>query len=372
MKSTTIALNLLIATIGLLGAESPFSGTVRFVHSDDPQRKIHGADIIKGHHSLSVATFIPTDLSGTPVFGQLPGLNQRDDSQFKDIRKTSNENLSKGHSYVVRLKNGHKFPVIIPKFALNQAAALRYAKRIGIAVGQLPQHMGLKIPKIELTRGKGAWSARSASPQGIRGSIGRMKESIDEGWFEEALMHEMAHITLDHLKNHPRWLAAQRADEEFISSYAKRYPSREDIASTYNAWFVLRYRSARVPGNVVSKIAKTIPNRLEFFDSLNLDMSNVQSDNTLISVGDEILPSLRSVNKFVYSVRNYPTIEVWRFGNNAPRTAFTVGGKNDTMDRSFENGFHLWSDKHGLLWSDQFRFPHVRKGDEWISLSKLR
>ena len=66
------------------------------------------------------------------------------------------------------------------------------------------------------------------------------------------------------------WKGAVRADENFISNYARDYPGREDIAESAVAWMAARCRKERQAPNEflpkVKDIETTIPNRLNYFD----------------------------------------------------------------------------------------------------------
>ena len=68
------------------------------------------------------------------------------------------------------------------------------------------------------------------------------------------------------------WRAAQKADDEFISTYAKEHPTEEDIAESFLVWMALRYRTDRISESDVNKILKAIPNRIKYFDEQEFDM----------------------------------------------------------------------------------------------------
>src|SRR6185503_11727901 len=61
-------------------------------------------------------------------------------------------------------------------------------------------------------------------------------------------------------------------DPEFISTYARDNPTREDVAESILTWLAVRYRGSRISLSLSNTIATTIPNRLAYFDSLNLEM----------------------------------------------------------------------------------------------------
>ncbi|MCY4511527.1 MAG: hypothetical protein OXG35_31870, partial [Acidobacteria bacterium] len=61
---------------------------------------------------------------------------------------------------------------------------------------------------------------------------GRGQEYLRDGFLEEVLFHEGAHVSLQNHEEEPGWLAAQAADPEFISDYARDNPDREDVAES--------------------------------------------------------------------------------------------------------------------------------------------
>jgi len=66
------------------------------------------------------------------------------------------------------------------------------------------------------------------------------------------------------------WLSAQAKDVNFISTYARDNPTREDVAESVLPWLAVRYRAGRIDPAQITKIQRAIPNRLAYFDSLNL------------------------------------------------------------------------------------------------------
>ena len=68
------------------------------------------------------------------------------------------------------------------------------------------------------------------------------------------------------------WRAAQAADARFISTYARDFPSREDIAETFVPYLAVRYRSDRISQSLRNTILAAIPNRIEYLDSQSFDM----------------------------------------------------------------------------------------------------
>jgi len=61
----------------------------------------------------------------------------------------------------------------------------------------------------------------------------------------------------------------------FISTYAKDNPIREDLAETFLMWLATRQQPRRISQQTYEKISAYIPNRLIFLDKQNLPMSPV-------------------------------------------------------------------------------------------------
>lgn len=95
---------------------------------------------------------------------------------------------------------------------------------------------------------------------------------------EETLIHEATHTSLDmsHSKNRD-WLKAQNKDPEFISTYAKEHPIREDLAETFLLYFALKYKEDRIPDDMKSIIENTIPNRLKYLDKTKFELFPVST-----------------------------------------------------------------------------------------------
>jgi hypothetical protein len=93
------------------------------------------------------------------------------------------------------------------------------------------------------------------------------------GYLEETLLHESGHTSLDGLHaNAAGWVAAQRADPDFISTYARDNPTREDVAESWGPYLMVRHKRERFPAAMADVILRTIPNRIAYFDSLTLNL----------------------------------------------------------------------------------------------------
>jgi hypothetical protein len=82
------------------------------------------------------------------------------------------------------------------------------------------------------------------------------------------LLHEAAHAGFErHLLNSRKWFNAVKADNVYITEYARTNPS-EDVAETVAYWMAIRcYKDE----GKAKRILKNIPNRIKVLDELNLN-----------------------------------------------------------------------------------------------------
>ena len=94
-----------------------------------------------------------------------------------------------------------------------------------------------------------------------------------DGILEETFVHEASHTSLDAAHaSAAGWLAAQAADNEFISTYARDNPTREDVTESFLPYLAIRYRSERISQSLADTMLQTIPNRITYFDAQAFDM----------------------------------------------------------------------------------------------------
>ncbi len=107
----------------------------------------------------------------------------------------------------------------------------------------------------------------------------RGAEHIEKGSIEEALFHEATHNyfnTMLFKKQDPLyglWKQAQSKDNDHISYYAKTN-DYEDIAESLITYYAVKYKNERL-GALQDKILKTIPNRIRFFEGVNLNLTHL-------------------------------------------------------------------------------------------------
>ncbi|MCY4600264.1 MAG: hypothetical protein OXF27_10135 [Acidobacteria bacterium] len=151
------------------------------------------------------------------------------------------------------------------------AILLARAEKVHVNAGQ-PQHpdaarrgrMGGRVPKV---------FGANFYDRSITIHTGFGQAILRDGFLEEVLFHEGVHVSLQNHQDTPGWRAAQEADSEYISDYARDFPDGEDVAESMLPYFALRYRPGRLSASQRAAIREAIPNRLEYFDGLALDWS---------------------------------------------------------------------------------------------------
>jgi len=156
-----------------------------------------------------------------------------------------------------------------PEFLESDVAeieALKYAE----VIGRLPTALRMDVETVWIHKGTQPFGGGNNN---ILIHTGQSTLYENDGILEETLVHEASHTSLDaqHAAS-AGWVAAQESDGNFISTYARDFPAREDIAETFLLYMAIRYRSDRISESLEDKILETIPNRILYFDDQNLDM----------------------------------------------------------------------------------------------------
>jgi hypothetical protein len=163
-----------------------------------------------------------------------------------------------------------------PEFETKENA-LEEAQKYAFYIGKLPTALREKVETVWIHKGDNAYGGGNNN---ILIHTGAGERDIANGFIEEVLMHEASHTSLDpDHANSEGWLAAQEEDGHFISTYARDYPLREDIAESYLMYFAVRYKPDRISASLKETILNTIPNRIAYFDSMNLNMHNSVNDS---------------------------------------------------------------------------------------------
>jgi hypothetical protein len=156
-----------------------------------------------------------------------------------------------------------------PEFGSMAAASIE-ALTYGTIIGRLPTALRADAQTVWIHQGTQPFGGGNNN---LLIHTGQADLYMADGILEETLVHEAAHTSLD--ADHasaPGWLSAQAADSEFISTYARDFSNREDIAESFLPYLAVQYRMDRISQSLANTILQTIPNRMDYFDSQLLDM----------------------------------------------------------------------------------------------------
>jgi hypothetical protein len=154
-----------------------------------------------------------------------------------------------------------------PEFGSSEAARVE-AEKYAIVIGRIPKALRIDVLTVWIHKGMEPFGGGNNN---LLIHVGQGDAYIADGILEETFVHEAAHTSLDaaHAAS-AGWLSAQAKDVNFISTYARDNPTREDVAESVLPWLAVRYRASRISPAQITKIQRAIPNRLAYFDSLNL------------------------------------------------------------------------------------------------------
>ncbi len=244
-------------TVEVTTAEPPFSGTV-FITPD------------------ILTTADPSGLTGIAY-------NGRGDRTIWDYRVLD---WIKVNTYLFEARiHGRRIEFQVnPEFGSVDAARAE-VDTYALALGRLPAVLLSRAEKVHVNAGDPGHpdAAKRGRVTKVFGGnyfdrsftihTGYGQRILRDGFLEEALFHEGAHVSLQNHQDAPGWRAAQEADGEYISDYARDFPDREDMAESLLPYFAIRYRPDRLSADHRAAIEDAISNRLEYFDGLALDWS---------------------------------------------------------------------------------------------------
>jgi len=164
-----------------------------------------------------------------------------------------------------------------PEFGTPEDA-LTDATTYAIEVGRIPTALRRDMQTMWIHKGVEPFGGGNNN---VLIHTGQAANYVAAGILEETLVHEASHTSLDAQHgNSAGWRAAQASDPEFISTYARDFPDREDIAESFLLYLAVHYRADRIDTQLQQTIQQTMPARLAYFDQLNLDMHPILNTAT--------------------------------------------------------------------------------------------
>jgi hypothetical protein len=160
-----------------------------------------------------------------------------------------------------------------PEFGGSNAALAEAEKYVEV-IGRLPTALRKDVETVWIHKGTQLFGGGNNN---LLIHTGQADLYTADGILEETFVHEAAHTSLDVAHaSAPAWLTAQSADLTFISTYARDFPNREDIAESFLPYLAIRYRSDRISQSLANTIMQTMPNRIAYFDNQSFDMYPIE------------------------------------------------------------------------------------------------
>jgi hypothetical protein len=152
-------------------------------------------------------------------------------------------------------------------FATDEAA-LQEAQRYTGPLGKLPTALRKGVKRVVVQKG-GANVSASSDVGLIMLYSDNAAKRISTHDLEETVFHESVHASWDkaHAKSEG-WIRAQIADGGYLTDYAKRLPTREDLAESALFAYTLTHHPERIPEETAKKIRAAIPNRIAYVAAL--------------------------------------------------------------------------------------------------------
>lgn len=160
--------------------------------------------------------------------------------------------------------DGKPIEVAVNREFETEVAAQKQAEFYATAFGRLPLFLRQEIDALHIQAGDKLFGGG----RNVLIHVEQGEAYQRDGILEETLGHEAAHALDQRYAREAGWLAAQKKDASFISSYAKENPFREDIAESVIPYFAVRMRPERITAEQRQKIEQSIPARIAYLDEL--------------------------------------------------------------------------------------------------------
>ena len=175
--------------------------------------------------------------------------------------------------FIARFTGSKPAEIIVnPEFGSQDAAATQ-AGFFARILGQLPRGCRTQVDALWIHSGNESLGGGNRSIL-----IHSNFANGDRAFLEEGLLHECAHTSLDWdwggTVERAKWAAQVARDPGFISMYAADNPKSEDVAETFVPYLAWKLGAASgYTAAQLEAISQQIPNRLNYLDSLALDLA---------------------------------------------------------------------------------------------------
>ena len=245
-----------------------------------------------------------------------------------------------------------------PEFGDTDTARAQ-AEAYAPVIGRLPKCLRVDVRTVWIHKGDNPFGGGNNN---LLIHTGQADQYVASGILEETLVHEASHTSLD--ADHAGaslWLDAQAADGNFISTYARDNPTREDVAETFLLYFALRYGPGRISQFLIDTINNTIPNRITYFDEQDLGLSNLDDND-----GDSSAGSWDLATDLGDGWRSLEWFGIYYEGASGWIYHMELGWL--FRESSATDSIWLWREGLGWLWTTNSVLPHLYRenSSSWI------
>lgn len=191
-------------------------------------------------------------------------------------RRTGSYYITDVYVYNAEFENGCKTVEFQVNTEFSREEADEYVAMYGYYVGQLGRILRKHLDTVTIHDGIEPFGGGNSD---ILIHVGQGVQYAEEGILGETLVHEAVHMSLDNFiycNDLEAWDEAVSADSnQYISTYGQDYPYREDVAESFLLYYAARYRTDTISNETLANIESFMFNRMDYFDSLNLDMTSM-------------------------------------------------------------------------------------------------
>lgn len=244
-----------------------------------------------------------------------------------------------------------------PEFGDTESARTA-AQEYAPVIGRLPKCLREDVQTVWIHKGVYGFGGGNNN---LLIHTGQADQYVASGILEETLIHEACHTSLDaEHAGADGWLAAQIADGGYISTYARDNPSREDVAESFLMYYALKYRADRIDQSVATLIERTIPNRIAYFGTLDLGLSDSDSDDSRDSSWDTAMDLGDGWKGLAWFGAYYEGVTTQWIHHLDLGWTYRHGDTTDSV--------WFWRDGLGWLWTSQTVFPNLYRhaSSSWI------
>jgi hypothetical protein len=231
----------------------------------------------------------PTALASVTYVG-------RQQKSVYDRRPNGNISIN-SYAYTATFTDGAAAWTLWVNPEFTQDSATKLAEKYARNIGQMPHCTRAGLSGAVIHDGDNPWGG--GNPLTIHHIQGLAYER--QGIITETMIHEATHAAFDRIYYNATWSTAVQADGEYISTYARDNPTREDHSETFLCWLVARHKRDRISATDYNRITATVPNRLAWYDAMNFNLSPIVP---VVSVVNRLVVSKTNLRKQVVSPYN--------------------------------------------------------------------